>query len=197
MILHALKLLEAKNGPVLEEFPKDAPFKKTDGGPPACPVDFSPHTEAITEIEGLLSAFRQELSQMQNWYDLSLEKRGRTTANSTGLPLDKIVEFLDSFIKSESFIKNENTVNPRPDTSLATVLKLAVEDLKAYYLEAITIQPGQPTDSASLADWFWGQTTAAHIINQARCICADSTDEKLKRAANFLIPKNQLHRFND
>ena len=81
---------------------------------------------------------------------------------------------------------------------LGSALKLAVEDLKSYYLEAVTNQPGQPTDSKTLADWFWGQTTAAQVINKVREVCMASDDEKLALAGKmFLIPKVQLHQFEN
>ena len=190
VVLSALKLLEATKGPALEDFPEDAPHTETEGGPLACPVDFSPQTAPITETDRLLSAFRQEISQMRNWYDLAVEKRGRTTANTSGLDPDQLIDFIAAFIRGETPIR------PAPEVSLGTTLKMVVEDLKAYYIEAITHQPGQPTDSATLVDWFWGQTTAAQVINEVRNICAQSTDDHLKRVGTaLLIPRSQLHRF--
>ena len=81
---------------------------------------------------------------------------------------------------------------------LGSALKMAVEDLKAYYFEAVTNQPGQPTDSKTLSDWFWGQTTAAQVINKVREVCMANDDEKLALAGKvFLIPRTQLHRFEN
>ena len=52
---------------MLEDFTEDAPFRSTDGGPLACPVDFSPREKPITELDHLLSEFKQEVDQMHNW----------------------------------------------------------------------------------------------------------------------------------
>jgi len=41
VIVEALMLLEAPDGPVLEDFPEDAPLSEVNQGPVACPVDSS------------------------------------------------------------------------------------------------------------------------------------------------------------
>ena len=190
VIVAALKLLEAPDGPVLEDFSKDAPLSKADQGPVACPVDFSTPKEALTDMQRLLSTFREEAAQMKTWYDLAIKKRGRTTAGSSGLSPEQTMDFVVGFLKGDA------VDNPLPDILLGSALKLAVEDLKSYYLEAVTNQPGQPTDSKTLSDWFWGQTTASLVINKVRETCMASSDEKLALAGKmFLIPREQLHRF--
>jgi len=188
VLMEALQLLESSQGPVLKDFSGEEPFHQTDGGPLACPVDFSPSAEPITEMDQLLLAFRQEFSQMRSWYDLARQKRGRTTSATSGIPVEELVDAISGFVKEGLSIRVASEVPP------GTALKMAVEDLKAYYLEAVTIQPGQPTDSATLADWFWARTAAARVIGIARKICAESTDS-LKGATNSLIPRTQLHRF--
>jgi hypothetical protein len=81
--------------------------------------------------------------------------------------------------------------------SRAMALKMAAEEIKAYYLEAVTAQPGQPTDSITLADWFWSQTKAGRVINVVREICLKSGDNELKLLGTLLlVPRNQLHRFD-
>ena len=190
VIVAALKLLEAPDGPVLEDFPEDAPLSETDQGPVACPVDFSTPKQTLTDMQRLLSTFREEAAQLKTWYALAIEKRGRTTAGSSGLSPEQTMDFIVGFIKGDA------VVNPLPDILLGSALKLAVEDLKSYYLEAVTNQPGQPTDSQTLSDWFWGQTAAAQVINKVRETCMAGSDKKLALAGKmFLIPREQLHRF--
>ena len=190
VIVAALKLLEAPDGPVLEDFPEDAPLSEADQGPVACPVDFSTPKEALTDMEHLLSTFREEAAQMKTWYDLAIEKRGRTTAGSSGLSPEQAMDFIVGFIKGDA------VDNPLPDIFLGSALKLAVEDLKSYYLEAVTNQPGQHKNSKTLSDWFWGQTTAALVINKVRETCMAGSDEKLALVGKmFLMPREQMHRF--
>lgn len=190
VILGALKLLEASEGPVLKDFPEDAPIGSADQGPVACPVDFSTPREDMTDLERMLAAFQDEMAQMKTWFDLAKEKRGRTTSGTSGLTPEQAMDLISGFIKEGA------VENPLPDILLGSALKMAVEDLKAYYFEAVTNQPGQPTDSKTLADWFWGETVAARVINRVREVCMASDDEKLAMAGKaFLIPRVQLHRF--
>ena len=192
VLLSALKLLEAERGPVLAEFPEEAPVIKTDSDPLACPVNFASPIEEMNTTQRLLTMFEQEVAQMRNWYDLAVEKHGRTTSGTTGLEPQESAAFLEDFVKG----KRQN--HYRLGLSLATALRMASEDLKAYYFEAICAQPGQPGDSATLADWFWRQTAAAKVINRVRMICLDSEDKELEQLGKRrLIPVNQLHRFKN
>jgi len=188
----ALKLLEASSGPVLENFLEDAPVTETQAGPLACPVNFEKIEENISSTDQMLSAFKQEVSQMRNWYDLAVQKRDRTTTQTTGLAPEAVADFLTDFVRGD------RETNPVADVSLAAAIRMAAEDLKAYYFEAVTAQPGQPTDSATLADWFWSQTAAAQMINAIREICLDITDKEFNLLGNLLlVPRNQLHQFRD
>ncbi len=189
VLMETLKLLNSPSGPVLAEFTEEAPDDQTYGGPPACPVDFHKHTEPITALDQLIALFKEEFSQMRSWYDLAREKRGRTTATSSEAGLE---ELLDKLI---GFLKNGSTMEVTGDISRGTTVRMSVEDLKAYYFEAVTIQPGQPKDSRSLAEWFWGETLAAKLINRIRVLCKKSQDDSLRHITRALIPKAQLYRF--
>jgi hypothetical protein len=190
VLLHALRLLEVEEGPVLEDFPEDAPEGKTEEVPLACPVDFTPQAELMSDEEKLISRFRQEVTQMQNWYALAVDKHGRTTSATIKLSPEEIVEFITDFIRKGP------SVNPIPGISLSTALRMAAEDLKAYYMEAVAMQPGQPTDSRKLSEWFWSETAAAQIINRIRIVCMKTKDKSLKFLGQMLlVPRNQLHRF--
>ncbi len=85
---------------------------------------------------------------MRNWYDLAVQKRGRTTAGTTGLEPDEVVEFI------AAFIQREQPSSPMPDAPPGMALKMATEDLKAYYFEAITAQPGYGA-SQRVEDWLY------------------------------------------
>ncbi|NNK95550.1 MAG: hypothetical protein HKP41_14460, partial [Desulfobacterales bacterium] len=83
------------------------------------------------------------------------------------------------------------------EPTLADTLRLAAEDLKSCYFEALSSQPGQPTDAASLANWFWGETYAAAIINEVRKKCLDYGTKEMALAGKLLlIPRSQMHRFD-
>ena len=79
--MSVLMLLEASEGPVLQEFPEDAPADEAYAGPVACPIPFVSLDEKIDKTEQMLSAFRQEVASMRNWYELAVAKRGRSTVS--------------------------------------------------------------------------------------------------------------------
>lgn len=183
----ALKLLEAKDGPVLEDFDEDAPVSDARETALVCPVNLYQEVKDLTETSILLSAFREEITGMRPWYDMSVEKRGRTTVGISGLEMDGIIGLLSSF--------TDGTIpeNPRADISLADTLNLAVDDLKAYYFEAMTVQPGQESiDSLRLVDWFFQETVAGKVIKAVKDTCKKSEDGMLQVAGKILlVPTSQ------
>jgi hypothetical protein len=77
------------------------------------------------------------------------------------------------------------------------MLKLAVEDLRAFYFEAAAGQPqGDAIGSKQLADWFWGETSAAKLLLAIREHLIVDEDPALKMLGqNSLIPREQWTRF--
>ncbi len=138
----------------------------------------------------MVNSFKEEMSQMRNWYDSAVEKRGRTTVGSSGLAPEEVAEFLAGFVLGD---RESNTVS---NISLANAIRLAAEDLKAYYMEAVSNQPGQSTDGGGFADWFWRRTVAAQIINAIREICLTISDGEMRLLGTLqLVPRTQLHNF--
>jgi hypothetical protein len=60
------------------------------------------------------------------------------------------------------------------------MLRFAVDDVKAYYLEAAAAGAGRPS-SRQLGDWFWNVTTAGAAIHALREACLASEDDVPKR----------------
>ena len=186
----ALALLERPSGPVLEDFPDDEPEGAPSDMPLACPVSFAAQVAELDAEGKLLRAFQDEVEGLRNWYDIAVEKRGRTTADTTGLTPEAVAEFI------AAFARGEEPDNPLVDVSLGMALKMASEDLKAYYNESVTAQPGRTTDSISLANWFWGETAAARVLNEVRKQCLEREGREYQRLGDgMLVPRRQLHRF--
>lgn len=183
----ALELLDRPAGPVLEDFPEDAPDAAADVGPWACPLPLPDRRGEPDDARG--AAFLRELEALRPWYDLAVRRRGRTTASTCGLPVDALGSFLVGFLGPEP------PAPPKPDLPPGLALKLAAEDLKAVYFEAVTVQPGGgPATADSLAEWFWGATEAGALLFAVRAACASSDDPALKAVASFLIvPQAQRH----
>jgi hypothetical protein len=90
-----------------------------------------------------------------------------------------------------AFLDGHTPPNPRSDIPIAALFRFAVEDLNAYYGEAITAQPGQKAvDSQTLADWFWRETMAGRVLFAVQEVCQHSEVPGMPVvAASFLIPR--------
>ncbi len=195
VLLAALSLLEESEGPIIKDFIEDAPVSESEFAPTACPVSFgviAGQGEEIDDISTLLSTFREEAEGLQNWFDIALEKRGRTTTGTSKLSLNEIIELFSAFVKGEM---PESQVSDKP---IEIAIKLASEDLKAYYTEAVSAQPGEPTSPDDLANWFWGTTSASRVLGKIRERALLCEEQELKILGSLLlIPRNQLYRFTN
>ena len=188
----ALQLLERPHGPVLEDFPDDEPAGTPAEVPLACPVSFAGDIDRLDAGTGLLSTFRGEAESLRNWYDEAVRLRRRTTANSTGLGPEAVIDFI------AAFARGEEPENPMTEVPLGMALKMATEDLKAYYNESVTAQPGRATDVISLEEWFWSETAAARVLNVVRRFCLTRNGYIFQQLGTvWLVPRRQLHRFED
>ena len=183
VLLAALKLLEAPSGPVLEDFPEDIPVSNEQPAVLACPVNIRIEDTADgTEAEKLCAAFKNEIMSMRPWYDVAVKKRGRTTVGVSKLNPAAIGDFICSFTEGNL------PENPRQDISLLDELRFSVEDLKAYYFEAVTAQPGMEVSSATpLLGWFWRDTVAGKVLLAVGEGCLKNKDESLQRIGRGLI----------
>jgi hypothetical protein len=181
VLLAALRLLDAPAGagPLLEDFPDDAPqtVAATDDATFACPVSFGRY--ATNEREALL----QEIDELASWHRLACERRGRTTAGLSGLSASRAASYL------VDFIENNETPLYRAELTRGLSLRLACEDIKAYYLEAVNAQPGQQAAQQAHA-WFWRDTVAGRVFIKLRTVCLASTDETVKQfGLGNLVPR--------
>ena len=192
VLKHALKFFEEKSGPVLEDFPFDAPDSGSEPVQVACPVNFNHRVAATSSIRKLTEQFAGEMDQMRSWYDIACNEKDRTTTGVSGLSPDDVVKLLTAFIEDKT------RTALLEDSELPDKLRMSCEDIKAYYFEAVSAQPGQPTDSKSLANWFWGETSAALVINRIREICLEDTSGKLALHGKLLlVPRSQMHWFTE
>ena len=183
VLIALLKLLEAPHGPVLEDFSEDEP-ESDEITVLACPVNFARAAGDSDDSDEMLTAFRREMTAMRPWYDMAVDKRQRTTVGVSGIGIDGLGDFIYSFIQG---VEPEN---PRDDVTLPFTLKLAAEDLKAFYNEGITAQPGQEgISSKAVKDWFWNDTVAGEVLVKLVDVCKKSPDKDLSNvAAHYLVP---------
>lgn len=142
VIKHALDLLERDKGPVLEDFPLDAPAVTVEQAP-ACPISFARPTLDDDSWKGRLE---NELLEIKPWYDLSRRRRGRTTVGICSSSIDEIIGRLAAWL--------DDPQQAFPDLKW---FKYAIEDAKAYYSEALTAQPGEYRPQMVL-EMLWQET---------------------------------------
>jgi hypothetical protein len=176
----ALGLLDEKEGPVLKDFPEDAAYMG-ESGPWACPVNLAVPQEDLSEENKLINAFKSEMNQLRNWYDLAAKKRGRTTVGVSGIGLDALPDFV------AAFLSDALPENPNPAYHLGHSLNLATDDLKAFYSEAVTAQPGCAGTPDQLADWLYGWTAAGRLLYAIRDKHSRSDDRFLRIVARALL----------
>lgn len=184
VLRNALDLLEADAGPLIVDYPEDAPApteEELEGW--ACPVSFGSPEDA--DDDSLAGALRREIGQLAPWYDLAVERRGRTMVGVSGFEIEDAGDYLLSFLETPP------TVSPRDGLTPGDVLKLACDDLKSFYLEAITAQPsaaGRP----QLEEWFWNSTTLADVYLALQPICLASDDHTMRgMGLHTLVPRTQ------
>jgi len=77
--------------------------------------------------------------------------------------------------------------SPREGYSAILALRFAVDDLKAYCLEAAA-GDGAPS-SRQLGNWLWNDTAAGAAVIALRALGLASDDDRLKAVlGNFMVP---------
>ena len=181
----ALELLEAPSGPVLADFPDDAPVASDEPVILACPINFPPPVTDPNDMEQLCETLQHEVRELRSWYDLAVKKSGRTTVGASGLSPEAIGTFVGAFLGGDI------PPSPRHDMPALVLFKLALEDLKAYYFEAMAAQPGQITATGrTLANWFWRETAAGKVLFALQKLRKDGDDRSMQLfSRSLLVPK--------
>lgn len=177
-----LELLEAPTGPVLVDFPDDAPLASDQPATLACPIDFPAKLVELNDMERLAQTLQHEVRELRSWYELAVKRNERTTVGISKLDPVEMGTFIGGFLLG--------TVpkSPRDDMPVFDLLKLAVEDLKAYYFEAVAAQPGQVTvTGTTLTDWFWRETAAGKVFFALQDLWKYSDDHSLQQFNRLLL----------
>lgn len=181
----ALGLLLAPAGPVLIDYPEEAPGEIRGADEPgwACPL-------ALPAPDGgdLGARFEREFANLLPWYRVAVERRARSTVGLSGLSPEAVASFVRAFLEEGA------PANPVAGVPLAMAFKHASADLKALYGEAVTAQPGAATPNASeIAGWFWNETQAGQLLRALREKLESSDDRGLRLVARvMLVPAAQL-----
>lgn len=178
----ALKLLDAPGGPIIEDYNVEAPASDGKLTTLACPVVLGGGEKQLSDIEKLIESFKEEITGLRQWYDMAVEKRGRTTVGASGMAPKEIGDFVSKLISGQT------PENPRQNIAMGYSINLAIDDLRAYYSEAITAQPGQESPTSHVLNhWFWTETSASKAIYTLRDTCRASDDGFLKLVGTALL----------
>ena len=190
VLLALLDLFKADSGPVLADFPDKAPGDAADAADMegwACPVTLK-SPPAGDDAAALQEALEDEIARLQPWYDEAVAKRGRTTVGISGIEIGEIPALFTAFSRDLGM------ASPDPDKTMPVLVKLATDDLKAFYFTAATAKPGRVSDVA-LADWLWAETAAGRALLALRKRCLDSDDPAtVHLGERALVPNHQRDR---
>ena len=177
----ALRLLERPAGPVLEDYDRDAPEPAEDEEPTilACPLPRRAAASVGGGGDGAPSTREQlaaEIAFLRPWYEQSRRTRGRTTVGVSGLAPEAAAELLADWIEGGD-----------GSGVAANRLKLAVDDLRAYCLEAAVAQPGAGTNRAHLERWYWWGTAVGRALRDAHPRAVASDDPAIRMLGKVLM----------
>lgn len=207
----AFALLKRGQGPVLEEFVLGPEEQQLDArnqtmgrrcGPNGCSLD--------DMLAGGAESENAEQSSVIGPYDFDLERvldevghlkenheryraenGGRTQVGTSGVSPNTIaraVQLVHAFVNGDTV-----KVPPKFGESLALYVRLSIDDLKAYYMEAKTQSSADGTvDAAEANDWFWLDTRAGRLIAAARDRLVEATDRE--KDPNWILARSIVPR---
>jgi hypothetical protein len=180
VLLTALRLLERADGPVLlEDFPDDDSRRQPDPNwqPPPIPASTG---EGGGEL--LAAGLQAEVLALSGAHQRWEERYRRTTVGVSGSAIGDAAAYVAEWLRGNS------PESPREGFSAPLLLRFAIDDLKAYALEAAAAGSTNPS-SRQLGDWLWNETATGAAIHALRAALLNSEDQRLRLIAeNFIIP---------
>lgn len=188
----ALDLLDVEQGPIIVDYPEDVPTANGEGEENAlegmaCPIDLPRLPDENAPQDAFGQALMKEIASLAPWYQLAVQQRGRTTVGPSGLKIEDAAKY------ALAFLDDPFTEPPIADQSRGWPLKLAWEDLKAYYSEAISAQPGYGS-ARRVEDWLYGETALGKLAWALRELSGTlEGDYCASLARTALVPDRQIH----
>ena len=162
----ALRLLHENAVPALAEFPENA------DAPPIL-LQASAAQERAANRDGDPAG---EVTALRGYYERWVEEKGRTMVGISGTPQRRfraLVRWMQAFAAGDDA--------PYPDAPdempSARFLRLACDDLKAFFMEARLSQRPNESDDARQR-WFWSETAMGSLIASAAARLASQGDDR-------------------
>jgi hypothetical protein len=184
VVLAALGMLVEDGGPVrIIDFPDDDPRARAD---PAWQPPFMPAAIASGSAESLASRLEAEILLLEGAHRRWMEQHGRSTVGLSGLAIGDCAHYVADWLRGRA------PPSPGDGFSAPLILRFAVDDLKAYCLEAAGSGSGKPS-SPQLTDWFWNETATGATIRVLREVLQAHEDERLRLiVSNFMVPAARM-----
>lgn len=213
VMLAAFALLEKKAGPVLEDFVLADDERAFDAanqtmgracGLKGCSLDSilaageasSAQSEppVIERYDGDLAQVNTEILGLEYAHRQYRKNNGdRTQVGSSGVTPETVslaAAAVHAFVMEESPTVPAGSDKPM---SAALSVRLAIDDLKAYYMESKSeLSAGLTLDAADANDWFWLETRAGRLIIAARDRIVETTDRS--KDPNWILARSIVPR---
>ena len=165
----ALRMVETEENTTIQDFEKNDPRYV------ANPAWTAPGLKDHSTVA-------DECAELQSFYQRQCVDKSRT---SVGVAKTKITELANLF--DEAYTQN-SFKKLRDDISARLMFRLAIDDLKAYYIEAALADHNSPS-SQQLHDWLWHDTLLGRQMRELRHRFMDSGDVKLTDlGTKFIVP---------
>ena len=184
----ALRLLETAEAPTIAEYPHDAP-DLVDGSSWACALELPE-----PDVSDLEAALRAEVDLLRPWYEESRRRRGRTTVGISGArpeQIDAVTSFVLACAEGAGFSEPPAAASgPQWSHPMPILLRHVVEDLRAFYQEAVAARPGQrPPTQHEMHSWIFNDTALGQALIEIGRRIADVGDRPLLMMRGFIIPE--------
>src|SRR6185437_13083855 len=152
------------------DFPDDDLRARPD---PAWRPLFMPAAVAHGLAESLASRLEEEVLLLHGAHQRWMAQHGRTTIGLSGLAIAEAARYVADWLRGKA------PPSPRDAFSAPLILRFAVDDLKAFCLEAAAAGTSLPS-SVQLTDWFWSGTATGAAIRALREVLLTQEDERLR-----------------
>jgi len=169
VLLQALQMVETSDKPTLEQFSTDDPrsFPNQDWQPP--------QLDSAKNIS-------EETTALKSHYQRYCVRQSRTSVGVAKTPVADLATLFDRVFEDKKFSELREDLSPR------LMYRLALDDLKAYYIEAALASEYQPC-SKQVYDWLWEETLLGTRMKEMRKRLMTSDDVKHNDlGTKFIVP---------
>ena len=184
----ALGLLESATEPVIVDYPHEAPEGEGDGVW-ACAIELP--TPQLSELE---TSLRREVDLLMPRYLETRHQRGRTTIGMSGArpeEIEQLVSFVLSVADGSGFNEIPSVAHgPTWIHPMPMLIRFVVEDLRAYYQEAVASDTDMsPPTQQDMHSWIFQETALGRVLKQIAQQITDGDDPRLMFVRGLIIPE--------